>query len=112
MLVFVDYADTIPIEEFVKDTAVATNRGLEKANEWCAKLKSQDIMNVGDLRGLHDEDWSSIGLTVFASRSLKNALHGRLARAASLSGAGGNGLASSNLPTSSLGRNITSSMLE
>lgn len=31
-------------------------------------------MTVGDLRELLDEDWSSIGLTVFAIRALKNML--------------------------------------
>ena len=31
-------------------------------------------MTVGDLRGLLDEDWSGIGLTVFALRALKNML--------------------------------------
>jgi hypothetical protein len=34
-------------------------------------------MTVGDLRDLHDEDWASLGLTVFASRALRNALHGK-----------------------------------
>lgn len=37
-------------------------------------------MTIGDLRDLHDEDWSSLGLTVFASRALKNALQGKLYR--------------------------------
>ncbi|KAI9106273.1 kinase-like domain-containing protein [Phlyctochytrium arcticum] len=64
----------------VMDTAIATNRGVEKANEWLAKLKAQDIMSVGDMRELHDEDWSSLGLTVFASRALKNVLYGKPAR--------------------------------
>jgi hypothetical protein len=48
------------IEELVSDTAIATNRGMEKVNEWLALLKDQDIMNVGDLRGLHEEDWVSL----------------------------------------------------
>jgi WNK lysine deficient protein kinase len=34
-------------------------------------------MTVGDLRDLHDEDWSGIGLTVFALRALKNMLKGK-----------------------------------
>ncbi len=34
-------------------------------------------MTVGDLRALIDEDWGQIGLTVFAIRALKNALHGK-----------------------------------
>lgn len=31
-------------------------------------------MTVGDLRELLDEDWLSLGLTVFAIRALKNML--------------------------------------
>ncbi|KAI8910611.1 kinase-like domain-containing protein [Powellomyces hirtus] len=77
-----EYADDRPIEEMVMDTAIATNRGMEKANEWLAKLKNQDIMTVGDMRELHDEDWASLGLTVFASRALKNVLYGKPARPA------------------------------
>ncbi|KAJ3190011.1 signal transducing kinase of the PAK [Gaertneriomyces sp. JEL0708] len=75
-----EYTDDRPIEELVMETALATNRGVEKANEWLGKLKNQDIMTVGDMRELHDEDWSSLGLTVFASRALKNALYGKPAR--------------------------------
>ncbi|CAJ0845895.1 13798_t:CDS:10 [Entrophospora sp. SA101] len=72
-----EYADDVFIEEFVKETATASNREPEKANEWIMKLKKQDIMRVGDLRALLDEDWQGIGLTVFALRALKNALHGK-----------------------------------
>jgi WNK lysine deficient protein kinase len=68
-----EYADDTSIEKFVNDTATATNRE-RKSVEWAAKLRAQDIMTVGDLRGLHDEDWSGIGLTVFALRALKNML--------------------------------------
>ncbi|RIA94927.1 kinase-like domain-containing protein [Glomus cerebriforme] len=70
-----EYPDETPIEQFVHDTALAINRDTEKANDWSKKLKSQDIMTVGDLRALMDEDWGQIGLTVFALRALKNALH-------------------------------------
>ncbi|KAJ3392478.1 ATP binding [Lobulomyces angularis] len=73
-----EYADSMPIDELVRDTANSTNRGSDKVKEWCQKLKAQDIMSVGDLRDLQDEDWTNLGLTVFASRALKNALHGRL----------------------------------
>ncbi len=55
-----EYSDNTLIDELVRDTALATNRGLEKAGEWCMRLQSQDIMNVGDLRDLHDEDWASL----------------------------------------------------
>lgn len=84
-----EYSDNTLIDELVRDTALATNRGLEKAGEWCMRLQSQDIMNVGDLRDLHDEDWASLGLTVFASRALKNALYGRRPPRSSIASATG-----------------------
>jgi WNK lysine deficient protein kinase len=62
---------------FVRDCAIASHRNIEKAHEWANKLKNQDIMTVGDLRDLHDEDWAGIGLTVFALRALKNMLKGK-----------------------------------
>lgn len=61
----------------MRDCAQAAHRDAEKANEWATKLKNQDIMTVGDLRDLHDEDWAGIGLTVFALRALKNMLKGK-----------------------------------
>ncbi|CDS13028.1 hypothetical protein LRAMOSA05212 [Lichtheimia ramosa] len=68
------FTDEDSIDDFVRETAIATNRGADKADAWAAKLKDQDIMTVGDLRGLLDEDWLALGLTVFASRALKNML--------------------------------------
>jgi WNK lysine deficient protein kinase len=62
---------------FVTDCALASHRGTDKAHEWARKLQNQDIMTVGDLRDLHDEDWAGIGLTVFALRALKNMLKGK-----------------------------------
>lgn len=62
---------------FVTDCALASHRGSDKAHEWARKLQNQDIMTVGDLRDLHDEDWAGIGLTVFALRALKNMLKGK-----------------------------------
>ena len=62
---------------FVADCAQASHRGADKAHEWARKLQNQDIMTVGDLRDLHDEDWAGIGLTVFALRALKNMLKGK-----------------------------------
>lgn len=59
------------------DCAQASHRGADKAHEWARKLQNQDIMTVGDLRDLHDEDWAGIGLTVFALRALKNMLKGK-----------------------------------
>lgn len=72
-----EYSNECTVDELVHDAAVLTNRGIEKANEWLAKLKSQDIMTVGDLRDLHEEDWINLNLTVFASRALKNMLFGK-----------------------------------
>ncbi|KAI9306926.1 kinase-like domain-containing protein [Cunninghamella echinulata] len=72
-----EYSDDTTIDVFVRDCAVATHRNAEKAHQWINKLKNQDIMTVGDLRDLHDEDWSGIGLTVFALRALKNMLKGK-----------------------------------
>ncbi len=69
-----EYLDDTSIDVFVNDTAKATNRSLSKASEWIQKLKDQDIMTVGDLKELLDEDWLSIGLTVFSIRALKNML--------------------------------------
>ncbi|KAI9483984.1 MAG: kinase-like domain-containing protein [Benjaminiella poitrasii] len=74
-LPFKEYFDDTNIDVFVKNTAKATNRNPLKAEEWIRKLKEQDIMTVGDLKELLDEDWSYIGLTVFAIRALKNMLH-------------------------------------
>ena len=55
-----DYSDDQAIELLVNDTATATNRGQDKANEWLSKLKSQDVMTVGDLRSLQEEDWQNL----------------------------------------------------
>ncbi|KAI8094575.1 kinase-like domain-containing protein [Thamnidium elegans] len=74
VMVSKDYLDDKSIDVFVNDAAKATNRSCTKASEWIQKLEDQDIMTVGDLRELLDEDWSSIGLTVFAIRALKNML--------------------------------------
>lgn len=69
-----DYPNDFPIEDFVMDVASNCNRDNDKANEWLLKLKNQDIMTVGDLRDLLDDDWAHMNLTVFASRALKNGL--------------------------------------
>lgn len=80
-----EYADGAPIEDIVYDTASLTNRGADKAAEWLTKLKAQDLLTVGDLRDLHEEDWANLGLTVFASRALRNCLHGRHFRSPKIS---------------------------
>ncbi|KAL9538138.1 hypothetical protein MBANPS3_011169 [Mucor bainieri] len=72
-----EYSDDTDIGVFVADCAQASHRGADKAHEWARKLQNQDIMTVGDLRDLHDEDWAGIGLTVFALRALKNMLKGK-----------------------------------
>lgn len=56
----IEYSDEQPIELLVNDTANATNRGQDKANEWLSKLKSQDVMTVGDLRSLQEDDWQNL----------------------------------------------------
>lgn len=71
---YLEYPNDTSIETFVLETAAATNRNKDKALEWVRKLQNQDIMTVGDLRDLHDEDWAGIGLTVFARRAIKNML--------------------------------------
>lgn len=73
----IEYSDDTDIGVFVADCAQASHRGADKAQEWARKLQNQDIMTVGDLRDLHDEDWAGIGLTVFALRALKNMLKGK-----------------------------------
>ena len=70
-----EYQNDFPIEDFVLDVASSCNRDAEKAKEWLIKLKTQDIMTVGDLRDLLDDDWAHLNLTVFASRALKNGLN-------------------------------------
>lgn len=72
-----DYPNDYPIEDFVSEIAMITRRPLDKANEWLLKLKAQDIITVGDLRHLHDEDWTQLNLTVFACRSIRNALQAK-----------------------------------
>ncbi|KAF9939393.1 hypothetical protein BGZ65_010605 [Modicella reniformis] len=72
-----EYSMDALIEDLVHDTAMAYHRGPDKANEWLAKLKNQDIMTIGDLKDLQDDDWAGFGLTVFASRALRNRLFGK-----------------------------------
>ena len=55
-----EYDDNEPIEVLVQDVATATKRGQDKANEWLSRLNAQDIMTVGDMRELHDVDWSNL----------------------------------------------------
>ena len=69
-----EFADNVPIEEFVSELASFYNRGIEKASEWLRILKGEDIDSVGDLRRLQEEDWSKLNLTVFAGRAMKNAI--------------------------------------
>ena len=72
-----EYSEDAPIEDLVQDTAMAYHRGPDKAKEWLAKLKNQDIMTIGDLKDLQDSDWAGFDLTVFASRALRNRLFGK-----------------------------------
>lgn len=84
IFILLEYSNDVSIEEFVADVAALVNRSQEKAQEWLVKLKSEDILTVGDLRDLLEEDWASLGLTVFASRVMKNALKGKGAKPLSL----------------------------
>ena len=68
---------TIPITDFVTDIARQLGRDPEKAAEWMEKLHPQDILTVGDLRALQEDDWHQLGLTVFAARAFKNALNAK-----------------------------------
>ncbi|OIR58096.1 MAG: WNK protein kinase [Amphiamblys sp. WSBS2006] len=72
-----EYTNDRKIEELVMEAALQTNRTVEKANEWIEALKKQEIMTVGDLRGLHEEDWKHLNLSVFAMRAIKNAMEPR-----------------------------------
>ena len=86
------YPDT-RIDELVMDVALSTHRAPEKAHEWISRLHAQDIMTVGDLKQLHEEDWNNLNLTVFASRALKNAMLGKYNRSGhALSSQGGNSI--------------------
>jgi WNK lysine deficient protein kinase len=72
-----DYHNDCLIEEFISDVASLVNRPVEKANEWLIKLKGEDLLTVGDLRDLLEEDWARLNLTVFATRAIKNAIRGK-----------------------------------
>lgn len=74
-----EYSNEVSIDEFIMDVAVLTNRPQEKALEWLVKLKNEDILTVGDLRDLHEEDWPKLNLTVFACRAIRNGLRGKSA---------------------------------
>jgi serine/threonine protein kinase len=80
-----EYPNDFPIDDFVLDVATNCNRDSDKANEWLLKLKNQDIMTVGDLRDLMDDDWAHLQLTVFASRAFKNGLNPRKHSTSSMS---------------------------
>ena len=68
------FMDTDPIEVFVNLAAHQARRSSQKAAEWAQCLRSQDVITVGDLRQLYPEDWSSLKLTIFECRALKNLL--------------------------------------
>jgi hypothetical protein len=55
-----EYTDELDIEILVRETATSTKRVSGKANEWLDKLRAQDVMTVGDLRDLQEEDWQSL----------------------------------------------------
>ncbi len=55
-----EYNDEDLVTNLVEDVAIATKRGLDKASEWLVKLHQQDVMTIGDLRELNDEDWPNL----------------------------------------------------
>lgn len=55
-----DYQDEELVSTLVEDVAIATKRGLDKAGEWLVKLHQQDVMTIGDMRELDDEDWPNL----------------------------------------------------
>lgn len=71
------FPDEMLIDEFIKETAIVTKRDDNIAQTWIKTIKTQEIKTVGDLKILVDEDWSSLGLTVFSSRAMKNMLYGK-----------------------------------
>jgi len=76
-LFLLDYFNDLPVEELAKYIAASTNK-TDKIKEWTQKLRDQDIITIGDLKELHEEDWAGLGLTVLATRLLKNALYKKL----------------------------------
>ena len=72
----IDYSPDSPVNELVLDAAAASGRSKDKALEWIHRLHQQDVLMVRDLRALHPEDWANLGLTVFATRTLKNFMSG------------------------------------
>ncbi|KAI8842104.1 kinase-like domain-containing protein [Chytridium lagenaria] len=63
----VGFDSATKIEDFVRQVVTSANRPSEKGDEWLHKLLSQDLLTVADLEQ---------GLTVFATRLLRNALRG------------------------------------
>jgi WNK lysine deficient protein kinase len=55
----VEYSDDQDVDCLINDTAAAVKR-IEKAKEWSQKIKNQDILTVGNLRDLQEEDWLSL----------------------------------------------------
>lgn len=68
------YSNDTILEEFVAGVAKSLGRDAGKASEWLSLLQSQDLQCVGDLRQLREDDWTALGLTVFAGRAFRNAL--------------------------------------
>lgn len=55
-----EYQDEELVSTLVEDVAIATKRGLDKAAEWLVKLHQQDVMTIGDMRELDDDDWPNL----------------------------------------------------
>lgn len=73
-----EFKDSQNINEFALEVAVCAKRGKCVGEEWASLLRKQDIKTVSDLRILIEEDWEMLGLSVFASRAMKNILFGEM----------------------------------
>lgn len=70
-----EYPNDYDIVCFVKEIAQQANRSVERAMEWAAILKGEDLECVGDLRNLEDSDWNRLNLTVFSQRVIRNGVN-------------------------------------
>ncbi|TPX42104.1 hypothetical protein SeMB42_g01197 [Synchytrium endobioticum] len=72
-IVTVEEAANLSIEELVCFAARNIRRDASKAGEWATILKTHEIMTVGDLDYLEEEDWDRLGLSLLAVRAIRKA---------------------------------------
>ncbi|EED43736.1 serine/threonine protein kinase [Enterocytozoon bieneusi H348] len=70
----VEYPNTMSIYEFVKLVCEKMQKE-EQIKTWTRAFSNQDIRIVGELKGLTEEDWSQLELSVLGYRILYNAFH-------------------------------------